>query len=224
METFRELKSFFNRLSGDRSTSRKDVEEILLDPPTYQRAIDDVRCRLKVKLSTGFCSDFLVRQIARHYCGIGERFADAIEFYHGSTILDTIELMENGKLNGREFTKSGLIGGLYKEHHSALSQASSITTNISNGLNEGAIRAAQKRSGGSLSAFLNALHSEIISRKKKAGRLTGEWIVFAKIGETNYYLCLATHNEGKGQGEIIYYKITSALQEFPAWAQFRGRN
>jgi hypothetical protein len=224
MDNVKEIKAFFKGLSESNSTSRENVEEILFDPQTYQAAIEDVRSRLRVKLSTGFCSSFLIGQIARHYCGIGERFGDAIEFYHGPTILDTIELMENGKLNGREFTKSRLIGGLYKEHHSALSQASFITKNIGNGLNEEVIPVAQERSGGSLFGLLNTLHSDIIARKKKAGKLTGEWIVFAKIGDVKCYLCLATHSEGEGQGEIIYDKITPALEEFPVLAQFKGRN
>lgn len=191
-----------------------DVKEIPVDDARFCAAVEDVRQRLKVKLSTGFCSSVLVNQITRHYCNIGERFVDTIEFYHGSTILDTIELLETGKLKGKEFTKSRLIAGLYKEHHSALSQIASISTNISHGMNEQVIESAKRRSGNSLSGLLNSVHSDTINERKHAGKLTGEWIVFAKIGLVKYYLCLATHKEGKGEAEIIYDKILPAFAEF----------
>jgi len=223
MESVKEIRGFYKGLSERYTTSANVVEDYLFDTRKYQAAIEDVRSRLKIKLSSGLCSTVLVGQIARHYCHLGERFADSIEFYHGSTILDTIELLESGKLKGREFTRSRLIGGLYKEHHSALAQASFISKNIFNGLNERALQSAKERSEGSLSGLLNTLHSDIIQQRKEDESLTGEWIVFTRIGNVNYYLCLATHKEGEGQAEIIYDKIKPALEEFPALAHFKGR-
>ena len=37
---------------------------------------------------------------------------------------------------------------------------------------------------------------EPYEKRKSRGDLTGEWIVFAKYNGLNYYLCLATHNQG----------------------------
>ena len=221
MNSFQEIKSYFRDLSVKNTISITDVKEVPFDETRYCEAVEDVRQRLNVKLSTGFCSSVLVNQIARHYCNIGERFADTIEFYHGSTILDTIELLEKGKLKGEEFTKSQLIGGLYKEHHSALSQIASISTNINHGINEGIVESAKKRSGNSLSGLLNSVHSDTINKRKRTGKLTGEWIVFVKIGSVNYYLCLATHQEGKGEAEIIYKKILPTFAEFTVLSHLR---
>lgn len=39
-------------------------------------------------------------------------------------------------------------------------------------------------------------------------RLTGEWIIFDKEKETNYYLCLARHSDGD---EAIFSKIQTAV-------------
>ena len=221
MNNFKDIKSYFKNLSDKNRLSVADVEQVAFDEAKYDAAINDVRQRLKVKLLTGFCSSVLVNQIARHYCNLGERFANTIEFYHGSTILDTIELLETGKLKGEEFTKSQLIGGLYKEHHSALSQINSIATNISHGINEEIVESAKNRFGDSLFGLLNSIHSETINKRKRKGKLTGEWIVFTKIGSVNYYLCLATHQEGKGEAEIIYNKILPTFDEFSALAHLK---
>lgn len=53
------------------------------------------------------------------------------------------------------------------------------------------------------------------SYEERAGRhkLTGEWIVFAKYENRNYYLTLAEHNEGN---EVIYRRLWQGCQpEFP---------
>ncbi len=221
MDSLKEIKSFFRELSASKTLAHSEVEEFPFDEHRYNSAIEDVRLRLRIKLSPGFCSNVMINQIARHYCGIGERFGETTEFYHGSTLLDTIELIESGKIKGEEFTKSRLIGGLYKVHHSALSQASSISMNISHGLNKQIVEAAKQKSGNSLSALLNTIHPTTIAKRERQRKLTGEWIVFAKVGSVKYYLCLATHLEGKGEAELIYNKILPAFGEFPALSRFK---
>jgi hypothetical protein len=49
--------------------------------------------------------------------------------------------------------------------------------------------------------------------RNKDGRLTGEWIVFARHEEKNYYLCLSTHNAGD---QTIYDRIRDVcFPQFP---------
>ena len=50
-------------------------------------------------------------------------------------------------------------------------------------------------------------------RLKQRSALTGEWIIFAKHAEENYYLCLGEHN---GDQLLLRSQIDSiCLQEFP---------
>lgn len=52
-----------------------------------------------------------------------------------------------------------------------------------------------------------------IDDRQSTGRLTGEWIIFAKYNNQNYYLCLARHDEGD---EAIYSRIEAlCFREFP---------
>ena len=44
------------------------------------------------------------------------------------------------------------------------------------------------------------------------GRLTGEWVVFAKQGDVNYYLTLGTHTE---EDEAIWRRCKACAPEFP---------
>ncbi|MFA5685018.1 MAG: hypothetical protein WCZ65_06230 [Lysobacteraceae bacterium] len=66
--------------------------------------------------------------------------------------------------------------------------------------------------------LINKLTHEIVTgafeKREAQDKLTGEWIVFAKHGGQNYYLCLATHETGD---QAIYDQIESAcFRQFPA--------
>lgn len=51
--------------------------------------------------------------------------------------------------------------------------------------------------------------------RRAARRITGDWIVFARHGGKNYYLDLATHDEGKDPA-ALYLKLRRGSQaEFP---------
>ena len=55
--------------------------------------------------------------------------------------------------------------------------------------------------------------SESIEQRASNGKLTGEWIIFAKYNNENYYLCLSTHNSGD---QMIYERIKSTcFPQFP---------
>jgi hypothetical protein len=52
-----------------------------------------------------------------------------------------------------------------------------------------------------------------IEEREDAGRLTGEWIIFAKHHAQNYYLCLAAHDSGD---QAIFEKVKSTcFPQFP---------
>jgi hypothetical protein len=54
---------------------------------------------------------------------------------------------------------------------------------------------------------------EPIESRARDNRLTGEWIIFAKHNQKNYYLCVSTHNAGD---QNIYDRINRyCLSEFP---------
>jgi hypothetical protein len=49
--------------------------------------------------------------------------------------------------------------------------------------------------------------------RSREGKLTGHWIVFAEHNGKNYYLCLATHEEGD---EVVAERIKDGCcAEFP---------
>jgi hypothetical protein len=221
MSDLPKVRSIFKDLLNRNIVPIADVEEFLFDPLKFEAAVQDVKSRLTVKLKTGVCSHVLISQIARHYCGLGEEFGERIEFYHGSEICDTIERIDRGILNGKRFEKSRMLIGLYKAHHSELGQKHSIAYNILNGLNKNTIKAAKQRGANSISDLLSRVHSQVLSKKKQSGDLTGEWIVYAQVDSVNYYLCLATHKEGRGDGNTIYQRIKPCLDEFPALAELR---
>lgn len=43
------------------------------------------------------------------------------------------------------------------------------------------------------------------TRKKGLAGLTGEWIIFAKHNELNYYLCISRHTSGKGDQDVFNF-------------------
>jgi hypothetical protein len=61
--------------------------------------------------------------------------------------------------------------------------------------------------------FAHRFANEPLERRAEAQKLTGEWIIFAKHGGQNYYLCLATHNS---KDQATYDRITTVcFREFP---------
>jgi hypothetical protein len=59
---------------------------------------------------------------------------------------------------------------------------------------------------------------EPVERRNQQGKITGEWVIFAKHDNKNYYLCLNTHNAGD---QFIYERIMEhCVQDFgdlPNW-------
>ena len=58
---------------------------------------------------------------------------------------------------------------------------------------------------------------EPIVDRGAAGKLTGEWIIFAKEAGQNYYLCICPHTSGD---ENIASNLKNCLQEFPFLSKY----
>ncbi len=61
---------------------------------------------------------------------------------------------------------------------------------------------------------------EPVKNRDNAGKMTGEWVIFAKNDGKNYYLCLNTHEAGD---QFIYERITEhCVKNFPDLPQWFG--
>lgn len=64
-----------------------------------------------------------------------------------------------------------------------------------------------------ISELAHRVTHEPVEERANNQKLTGEWIVFAKEGGKNYYLCLNTHNAGDQQ--IADRIKNNCIREFP---------
>lgn len=213
--------------------SETEVEEYIVPIDEFAVALNDVKERLAFKLKGGFVSSILLQQLARHTLQIYEKFGDEIHQYHVPSILDILECHENKhKVNIRPFKKLPLKGLEHIHHNSRTFTATNIElvwkakikgkdeivfqnellneiyTELRKEYDENT--AKQK----SLTVLLVRIHNESIFRKIE--KQTGEWIVCTSLGEVNYYLCLATHNESKKYGDqVVFDRIKPCFEEFP---------
>jgi hypothetical protein len=64
-----------------------------------------------------------------------------------------------------------------------------------------------------LRAVAERVTREPLDARHEAGKITGEWIVFARHEGRNYYLCLATHSTGD---DVVFDNIQKGCaREFP---------
>ena len=64
-----------------------------------------------------------------------------------------------------------------------------------------------------ISDLVHRATHEPLENRATDNKLTGEWIIFAKRNDMNYYLCLSTHEAGD---ENIYQRIyDNCLRDFP---------
>jgi len=217
----------FNHLSeqeNHRNISLEKTELMAIDTEWLLSCENDIRERLKIKLSKGFCSKILIEQLSFHKANYGEKFGDKVECFNASEILNLIENLENKKVAGLPFT-----GELLKPYlHIHLSPFSSLGYSLVRNIKEfwfkkGTIRdekskefeeIVKKYNTENLSAIANEMHQKAISNKD----LKGEWLIYRTENDINYYLCLASHREGKNRKEsdanIFKIKIAKCLTEF----------
>lgn len=195
--------------------------EFQVDIDTYNAARNEVQEMLRYHLkNNGEYSNVLLHQLTRHRMQIGEVFGEALEYYRATDILHAMEAIELNKIEGNMFRLPPL-KSLYKIHHNPMSGFGySLLLNIKNYWfdKQEHIRKDKRRNyatilekvpEGNIAHVMNYMHMEAVHSKK----LTGEWLVYAKHNYKNYFLCLATHNEG--DQNIFDNKILSCYKEFP---------
>jgi hypothetical protein len=190
----------------------------------------------------GKFAQLFLRQVASALSGRPVWFGNTKLYVDPHAIRDEIARLE-GTAGGRSLTKPASefrhrpLEGLWKKHWF---QASFMLANINNEIErsgEHIIRKALQSSFpdgkyegkifGDLQA--KAIAAAVVSAgyEKKArrgsdpnsGKVTGEWIVFAKVDSGHHYLTLAVHDEDPLR---ILSRCMPALTEFPTIAEIRA--
>lgn len=160
----------------------------------------------------------------RYSSGLARELAVCVEYRRKNIfqILDEIGALEKAPNSRSTNTKPAtpltgrLLAGLWHKHYS---QAAFIPINIlnhweANDFQERIIAAVKDHDLSGKSAGLIA-HEFVIGgyqERSQSGKMTGEWIVFARQDEVNYYLTLGTHLEGD---EAIQKRVLACQDEFP---------
>lgn len=223
------IKRIYDEMEKSYKVTIDKVNVIEVSEEKLNEAYQDIVERLDVKLINGKCSQVLLNQLARHHCDIGERFGDSVEFYFSRNIIEIIELLENDKYQARQFERANsLIKGLWKSHHNGRSQFYAYSKNIKqywfkrNGDLKRDISGIIEKYPDNLSAVMTEMQYQALHEKHKNNEMTGEWIVFAKYNDINYYLCLAVH-EGSGENDINTYNILApCFDEFPELRDYKS--
>ncbi len=141
-----------------------------------------------------------------------------------SLIVEEIKALEGGYSRvgtkpASEFTKEPLKGLWHKHFFSAHFVAHNIVNQLAGGRLAALVEEVldPAKSPVITAEMINELShratSEAFEKRATEGKLTGEWIVFAKHGGTNYYLSLSTHTAGD---QVIYDQISSVcFAQFP---------
>jgi hypothetical protein len=211
---------------NDRLITIEKTEPISISLIEYEEFRKDVKERLKIKLKTGVCSEFLINQLALHKANLGEKNGEKIEFYNVSEILNIIEKMEDDKMVGSQF-KGQLFKDYFHIHHNTYSGfGASLVRNVKeywfsrNGVIhphrvEEFEKILNQHSNGKLSTVAIVMHQKAIFNRN----LRGEWLIYRIVDNKKYYLCLASHREGVDRVEsdenIFLNKISKCLLEFP---------
>ena len=57
-----------------------------------------------------------------------------------------------------------------------------------------------------------ALINNVYIERQQRGKLTGQWIVFARHEDQNYYLCIGHHDDGDS---VVLQNVKACIQDFP---------
>lgn len=144
------------------------------------------------------------------------------------SVLDEIDYLEGIKPTSKtkeeaQFKRPPLQGLWHKHFFSPkhLVKNIGVRWNLDNGGNKGLavmISEIQKEYGQDADAWPNVLaHSLVIEgfEERVARGLTGDWIVYAKHDNSNFYLDLATHEEGLEPERLLQKLRNGCYAEFP---------
>ena len=168
-------------------------------------------------------------QLARHSLALGEVCSGLRYYFEPFDLYCVMENIENGD-TALEKQFSGGLRGLYHAHHSkAFFMAENAWRNWNrkvsgSGLNEHdylekrATELLQARMANGLpqadaekELLKEIAYGELMEGIEGPQGKTGEWLIYAKHDEINYYLTIAYHTEGDSN---ILKKIEPCLEEF----------
>ena len=227
MELERKICDFYCEQLKDKKSQMENYVPYEKDESILENPLRDIKNRLavKLKLNDGICSQVLLDQLTRHHANLGEKTSDGIVYYNAREIIDLIGYVEEGKVKPKkgDVFKYEPLKGLIKVHHGAYSGVGySLLRNIKEywyGRNDDGVILEKKRKKfitiidnlgkENIVAIANQMHMKAVMSKD----LKGEWLIYHKDDNRNYYLCLASHNEG--DPNIFNKKIEKCYLEFP---------
>lgn len=146
-------------------------------------------------------------------------------------VIDEIKHLEDSKV-AKSFTKreaklKGVLSNLWHKHY-FVPDLNCIINNIHTELNrEDFIRERSKRvfkkiqsdshiyRSQKISKIVYAFTEELFFNRQRNFKVTGEWIIYIKFENKNYYLSLETHNKKMGDEMLLGYLNDSINLEFP---------
>jgi len=135
-------------------------------------------------------------------------FVYSIEFgINPREVIEEIENLESGDGNtqtkpAEEFTRPPLAGLWHKHFFTARFLPKNILNSLQGGVLDNLVNEIMDPSKSSIiteemiSELAHRVINEPVRQRSNSNKLTGEWIIFAKKGSKNYYLCLSTHDAG----------------------------
>jgi hypothetical protein len=181
---------------------------------TLEECRKEVEGWLQIKLVTGRCSNLLMDELAAHMQG---RTLNVFVVY------DEIGGLEGAPLTRPRSTKPAtafrgpVLGGLWHKHYST---PAFIGRNLLNHWTPARLAVLTKEVAEDDSVPANRKESLLSYRmvmeghqeRHRQGRVTGEWIVYARGTAANTYLTLASHTE---EDDAIRARVDQAAREFP---------
>ena len=168
----------------------------LHDPTSVAFAVSEIQGWLSVKLRTGRASFGLVAELAFHMLN---------RIYDVHTIYDEIGMLEENdprisSAKGAHQFKHQPLRGLWCKHHH---QTNFLMANLMLEMNRAStVDSFLKNHIGEVMTqelIQNLVHELVLKnhhRRASEKRLTGEWIVYERVDDKNYYLTLGHHEEG----------------------------
>lgn len=220
MEVSKVLYENFTELADQLLIKKNKPVKFTKDSSSFLSQKRDIKEILDYKLKTGIYTNYILEQITIHRCQLGENMANSFEFYNASSLLDLIESIDVGKIEGKQF-KHKPLKGLFKVHHSPLSGIgySLIRNTIEYWFDKsGIIKKKRQKDFKSVvknygNERISVIATEMFLQTLNQKKLKGEWLIYKIYNEKKYYLCFAAHHENDNY--IFEKKILKCYAEFP---------
>lgn len=193
------------------------IEEV--EEEKIEKSKIDIIKRLEAKGINGKCSDFLLNQLTLASLGYYALYKDRMELFHMPSILNLIEVVDKCEKMGNDF-HGEVLKGFSKIHIPRFNSAYSEVFNVQKyWFKSGSLRKERQEAFYKIVEECKGdLRAICISLGQKCRLHTGEWLIYKKIENRCYYLCLAGHEEGD---QVIYdEKISKCFDDFPEVISF----